>query len=248
MGRNGQPPGAAGTIDVLAGPDVLERFWSKVDKAGPLPEKRPDLGPCWVWTGSRNQSGYGNFAVHQADVWKAHRFSYLLAHGELRGDLEVDHLCRNRGCVNPRHLEEVTHLENTLQSGNPTALNAAKTHCLRGHEFNQENTAILVRKDGSLRRWCRACGRIRWHAKKSGEGQARPELSQLGASSVSLVGYPAAREDGRPVNLRVECSWCRVVLEEGDPGAATSGGICPPCDLKFQAEADAILRGIEVDR
>jgi hypothetical protein len=81
---------------------VLEdRFWDKVDKTQ----------NCWLWLGHLNEDGYGKFKNGQKCVL-AHRFALVLAGIVLKPDLEVDHLCRNRACVNPDHLEQVTHHEN----------------------------------------------------------------------------------------------------------------------------------------
>ena len=79
-----------------------ERFWSKVDKSG----------ECWEWTAFRNPKGYGVFHFRGATP-HAHRVAYILTHGPVSPDLVIDHLCRNRGCCNPAHLEAVTAVENT---------------------------------------------------------------------------------------------------------------------------------------
>lgn len=88
-----------------------ERFWPKVDKDGPVPEHRPDLGPCWVWVAGGWKRGYGCF-YHDNRMTRAHCFAYELLVGPVPDGLELDHLCRNKGCVNPTHLEPVTHDEN----------------------------------------------------------------------------------------------------------------------------------------
>jgi hypothetical protein len=143
--RTGNPLGARTSPDV--------RFWAKVDKRGPMSEHRPDLGACWVWTGGKDRLGYGHFWLDRSHVL-AHRFAYELLVGPIAGSLEMDHLCRVRHCVNPHHLEQVTHRVNTLRGTCPSAQAARVTHCPQGHAYNEENTRIY-----QGRRYCRECSR-----------------------------------------------------------------------------------------
>lgn len=110
-------------------------------------------GDCWRWLGARDSSGYGRFRGQPA-----HRWSYERLRVEIPDDLFIDHLCRNRACVNPWHLEPVPNRENILRGVSPTAANARKTHCVHGHEFTPENTRICSRGW----RACKACERGRW--------------------------------------------------------------------------------------
>jgi len=112
---------------------------------------------CWEWTGYHFLSGYGEFFANGKPV-RAHRFSYLYFKGDIPDGLEPDHLCRNRGCVNPDHLEAVTHQENVMRGRNPQLTRercAAKTHCPKGHPYDSINT--YIHPDGS--RKCRTCRR-----------------------------------------------------------------------------------------
>ena len=133
-------------------PRLPERFWAKVSPV-------PNTG-CWMWTGYCTPLGYGKAWRHPR-VWLAHRLAYHALVGAIPDGLELDHLCRAPGCVNPIHLEPVTHRENCLRGTGFSAANARKTHCIHGHEFSPTNT---LRKKGG-RRLCRICRRActaRW--------------------------------------------------------------------------------------
>lgn len=108
---------------------------------------------CWEWPGQRNSLGYGIFSKALA-----HRVVYERLTGEQIPDgYDLDHLCRNPPCVNPRHLEPVTHRENLLRGTGFAATNAQKTHCAGGHPFDEENTYVSPKGQ----RKCRACNRER---------------------------------------------------------------------------------------
>lgn len=110
---------------------------------------------CMAWQGSIEKQGYGRFWLSgKRTVW-AHRFSYELFVGSIPEGLVIDHLCRNRGCVNPAHLEVVTSGENTRRGFAVTTALAARTVCKQGHVLDEANT--LRRADGSRR--CRTCHR-----------------------------------------------------------------------------------------
>lgn len=131
-----------------------DRFFEKVQD-GEIPAKRPDLGPCWQWVGSVRTTGYGTFKRESYVTVLAHRFAYEFFIGPIPDGLVLDHLCRNRTCVNPHHLEPVTGVENVMRGEGFAARNAAQTHCHKGHPFAGDN--LRVRKDGSRR--CVACQR-----------------------------------------------------------------------------------------
>lgn len=129
--------------------NLIERFKRKVFIDTLCVSGKPELGPCWLWTPSVNEHGYGRLLVD--GVWiKAHRLSYELFKGLLPDDLEVDHLCRIRKCVNPDHLELVTHEVNQSRA---IMFNGLKTHCVNGHEFTTFNT--YIRRNGG--RQCKTC-------------------------------------------------------------------------------------------
>jgi hypothetical protein len=126
-----------------------KRFWAKVQKTD----------GCWLWLGGVNSGGYGSISRghRQEGMVHVHRVSYEMHCGEIPQGLVIDHLCRNRACVNPAHMELVTLGENVLRGEGFSARAARKTHCLRGHEFTEENTY----RPPSGGRYCRLCIQIR---------------------------------------------------------------------------------------
>jgi len=126
-------------------PRERERFWQYVDK---------QENGCWIWMASCFTSGYGAFAL-RGSTRRAHRVLYVWTHGEHTEDT-LDHLCRNRACVNPDHLRPASSRENVLRGTGPTAVNSAKTHCANGHEFTPKNTYVDPRTGW---RQCRTCKR-----------------------------------------------------------------------------------------
>ena len=124
-----------------------ERFFAKVDAEG----------DCWVWTAFINECGYGQFG----DGETAHLWLWRHLVGPVPAGLELDHLCRNRVCVNPDHLQPVPKRVNWLRGFNPMAKNARKTHCPRGHAYDGANVLIYTRPSGQTSRYCRACAKER---------------------------------------------------------------------------------------
>lgn len=130
---------------------TMQRWAAKVR----LPEYWKDEA-CWGWAGTVDRWGYGTLWDNGRSV-KATRFSYQRFIGPIPDGLVLDHLCRNPNCVNPSHLEAVTDKENVLRGVGPTAKNARKSHCLRGHELAGEN--LYLRRDGT--RLCLPCQRTK---------------------------------------------------------------------------------------
>lgn len=171
---------ANGTRGVPRRP-LEERFWPKVDKNGPVPDYRPDLGPCWVWTGAKLK-GYGqiNSGGHNGRALYAHRVAWEWTHGPITEagveNPHLDHLCRVTACVNPDHLELVTCKEN-VRRGNAgqrcRERGAAVTHCKNGHEFTEANTYRYTSKNGVTGRHCRQCAKDRYERHKRAMASAR---------------------------------------------------------------------------
>lgn len=154
---------------------AMGRFWAKV---------AIDPSGCLVWTASVRSGGYGQFA-HGGRQVQAHRFAYTALVGPIPAGLVIDHLCRNRACVAPDHLEPVTNRENLLRGEGPSAVAAAKTHCLNGHLFDEANTW----RDSKGKRCCRACNRT--------DLAARRENDRAAINAAKRAWYAANRESVR---------------------------------------------------
>jgi HNH endonuclease len=161
--------GTVVNVDLVVGSTLPERFWKKVNKNGPVPELRPELGPCWLHGGTPERAtGYVRCEINRVRDY-VHRFVYRAFVAPIPDGEEIDHQCHNadpscpsdasclhRRCANPSHLEAVTHHENMSRSPNNIATkNRLKTHCPHGHPYDQANT--LVTPHGG--RACRACNR-----------------------------------------------------------------------------------------
>jgi len=103
---------------------------------------------CWEWTGAKTGAGYGKVLTFRS-IRVAHRVLYELLVGPVPKGMELDHLCQNKGCLNPGHLEPVTHKENIGRA-------IRKTHCIRGHQLTPANTYTYA-----YGRYCRLCQAVR---------------------------------------------------------------------------------------
>lgn len=124
---------------------MSEKFLERVDRRGP--------DECWPWLGAKTPKGYGYLGKVPA-----HRIAYELAYGPIPEGLEIDHVrargCTRRDCVNPAHLEAVSHRENLLRGDTFAGRRAVQTHCVNGHEFTEANTYRRADRDT---RECRTC-------------------------------------------------------------------------------------------
>ncbi len=134
---------------------IDERFWNKVNKKGPIPDDK-SLGRCWIWTGLKNERGYGRI-YFDGKTTKAHRVSVFLKSGKMHKNHTL-HRCHNPSCVNDSHLYEGTHSENMRDmalSGRANNGQSEKKTCPRGHKYDRKNT--VSRPDNPSHRGCRTC-------------------------------------------------------------------------------------------
>lgn len=139
-----------------------DRFWSRIAV----------VDDCWEWLGARYRNGYGQF-MDRAKNRLAHRWAYEHFRGPIPAGMQIDHLCRNRGCVKPDHLEIVDDFENQRRGKTLTARNLAKTHCDHGHLLDGISR-VAGRRD---HRYCKECARIyQRHLRASGYYKKRKAM------------------------------------------------------------------------
>lgn len=151
----------------------------------------PETG-CWEWTGSKTSGGYGIFRWCNADGsigLSAHRFIYEYLIEPIPPGFDVDHLCRNPSCVNPEHLEAVTHRENLMRGNTAARRNAAKAACSEGHEY-----AVRLDEHGRSHRYCPMCARekarITYLARKGDEWERKVPFKARRKPSHCRRGHP----------------------------------------------------------
>jgi hypothetical protein len=163
--RYGGAPRAAGNGNAV-------RFWKDdPDEVRAFTRIRRAPRGCWEWIGYVDGSGYGRFRGRHRQWESAHRWFFEFLVGPVPDGMELDHLCRNRRCVNPRHLEPVTHRVNVLRGVSVPAVNATKSACPAGHRYTATNTYTYRGM-----RYCKACrhARLREGRRAQREGGHRP--------------------------------------------------------------------------
>lgn len=136
---------------------ALSRFIDKIDIAE---------NGCWNWTAALSPNGYGVLGIDGRTI-KAHRFAYEYFVGQIPPELEIDHLCRNRICSNPAHLEPVTHYENLIRGNKRPSSHS--NYCKHGHLYTQDNTYYHPNRVGRECVACRSEQRRKWREKNNGK-------------------------------------------------------------------------------
>ena len=157
------------------------------------------VGDCLIWQGCTMKNGYGTVSWN-GRRWLVHRAVWTETNGQIPDGLTIDHLCRNRACVNVAHMEVVTPGENARRGGGLEKAHAsyrARTHCPQGHEYTPENTML---NNGA--RACRECGRQRWRAWRD---RARPKKGPR-----PLAACPSRAAYVRHVKNGEDCASCRA--------------------------------------
>lgn len=197
--RTGDPLGAA--YDRVDG--TPEQRWLVKANVG----KRFE---CWIWSGALDKNGYGQFDIttggvhknHRAHLWGFEHFVRLLEPGE-----ELDHLCRVHACVNyEEHLDPVTHVENVAR-GEAGIRNAEKTHCPRGHPYDEANTHITKRGG----RECRECNRIKIRAYMRDKRGTAPDAVHNRDKTHCKHGHEFTPENTYRTKAGRVCKKCRAV-------------------------------------
>ena len=173
-----------------------DKFWARVNKNGP--------GGCWEWTGTKR--GYA--IIHYPPIGRnigVHRLAKIFSGADVPDHLVCDHLCRNPKCVNPDHIEMVTHRVNSLRGTSPSAACAARTHCAKGHEYTADNTWMRPtdNRRNHSNRVCRICSRAstnRWldsHRKEYNEKRSQRQRERYKALRAAGLSVRQAAHPGR---------------------------------------------------
>ncbi len=197
----------------------IAKFWATVDKTG--------KDGCWIMTTAPTAPGYSIASLFRLSDrrWcsvRAHRLAYFLVKGPIPDGLQIDHLCRNKRCVNPDHLEAVTGRENILRGISPTAINARRTSCVRGHVLTGANVATKGRGN----RECMACREL-FSRRRERETTACAicnahvhakwhDYCQIALNPVALVGaIESGHYGGAGLQIvKLVCAWTGMDIEK----------------------------------
>lgn len=199
--------------------------------------------PCIEFQGKwRSKKGYGQKKV-QGKKKYAHVLTWEQANGPKPEVMHLDHLCRNKSCVNLNHLELVTPKENILRGIGPTAQNARKTHCIHGHAFFGENLIIKINKNGTKERKCRACRKASSDKRKQSR---RPTIPATPAPQQQADGLRAALERVAAASKTVFdvvrfSNKAKEPCPHGNyPAYPAHGWWCDKCFWELEAAHDAL--------
>lgn len=127
-----------------------------------------EIDRCWVWKGSLSRAGYGRLTIREGGkkmTKSAHRVSYETFVGKIPVGLTIDHLCKNKACINPDHLEAVSQKVNVHRANPLWKQEAARTHCPQGHEYTEDNMYKYKTRSGGVCRNCKTCMKARTRAR-----------------------------------------------------------------------------------
>lgn len=158
----------------------MERFWEKILKTD----------TCWIWIASKSEDGYGYFRVGKKTE-RAHKFAFVMHKGAVPVGLEIDHLCRNRSCVNPNHLEAVTHKENCKRAGIMRRMSEEdrKTRRRESSAKTQRNLTPEQRKKRYERKRQWESNNLKHLAKKAAERRNRRTSEQIEKDRLYLIEW-----------------------------------------------------------